>query len=70
MSQKLLKEGNCAQNFLRCQGLRDNNFEVLRSEITLDKVDLECAYTVKYKPTGNNSVFINYSNTIYFLVYG
>ena len=32
----------------------------------LDKVDLEFEETVKVKPTGNDSGFINYSNTINF----
>ena len=40
------------------------NLEVLRSAIVLDKINLEFAENVKYKPTGNNSVFITYSNTI------
>ena len=30
----------------------------------MDKVNPECAETVKAKPTGNNSGFITYSNTI------
>ena len=38
--------------------LRVNNFEVMPSEIALDKVDIECAGTVKTKPTRNDSVFI------------
>ena len=32
--------------------------------MALDKVDLEGAETVKVKPTGNDSGFIIYSNTI------
>ena len=36
------------------------------SAITLDKVDLVCAETIKNKPTGNHSGFITYSNKIYF----
>ena len=38
----------------------------MRSAIALDKVDLECAGTVKNKPTGNASGFITYLNTIKF----
>ena len=38
----------------------------MRSSITLDKVDLVCAENLKYKPTGNDSVFIDHSNTIDF----
>ena len=34
----------------------------MRSEITWDKVNLECAETAKAIPTVNNSGFINYSN--------
>ena len=51
-----------------CPNLLDKNFEVLRSEISLDKVDLSCAETVKAKPTGNYSGFIIYSKTIYFYI--
>ena len=40
----------------------------MRSEIKLDKVDLVWAETFKAKPTGNDSVFITYTNTIYFVV--
>ena len=36
----------------------------MRSTIALDKIDLDCAETVKAKPIGNGSVFITYSNTI------
>ena len=36
----------------------------MRSAIALYKVYLECAETVKSKPTGNDSCFINFSNTI------
>ena len=38
----------------------------MRSEIALDNVNLECAAIVKAKPTGNDSGFIKYSNTINF----
>ena len=49
-----------------CPDLGDNNFEVLRSEISLYKVDLDCSATVKYKSIGNDSDFITYSNIINF----
>ena len=38
------------------------------SAITLNKVGLECAETVKYKPTENYSGFISYPNTINFVI--
>ena len=67
MYQNLFKEVNIDHNFLRYPDLRDNNFEFLRLTIALDKVNLDFAATVKSKPTGNDSVFIAYSNTINFL---
>ena len=67
MYQNILKESDDYHKFLRCPDLWDNNFEVLSLEIALDKVDLECAETVKSKPTGNDSGFIPYSNIINFL---
>ena len=65
MYRKILKEGNGDRKHFRCIYNIDNNFEVLRSEIALDKVDLVCEETVKVKPTRNNSGFITYPNTIY-----
>ena len=65
-----MKEGNGDQKYLRCTDLQDNNFEVMNSEIALDKVYLECAEKFKAKTNGNDSGFITYSNTIYFLLYG
>ena len=61
-----MKEGNVGQKISRCPNIRDNNFNVLRSAIALNKVDLECAENVRAKPTGNNLSFITYSNTIDF----
>ena len=58
--QKLLKKGNSDHKLLRCPDLRYNNFEVICSVITLNKINLECAETVKAKPTGNDSGFITY----------
>ena len=66
MYQNLLKEGSGDHKYLSCQDLQELFFEVLRSEIELDKVDLVCAENLKYKPTGNDSVFIDHSNTIDF----
>ena len=63
MYQKILKAVNGDRKVLRCPDLRDNNFEVLCSAITLDKVDLQFAATVKAKPSRNDSGFITYSNT-------
>ena len=48
-----------------CTDLWDNNFEILHSEVALDKVELVCEETVKSKPTGNDSGFIIYLNPIY-----
>ena len=66
MYKRLLKEVNGDHKYLRCTYIQDNNFDLLRSEIALDKFDLECAETVKYKPTVNDSCFITYSNTFNF----
>ena len=66
MYQNFPKEGNGNYKFLICTDLQDNNFEVLRSTITLDKTDLDCAENVKAKSIGNYSGFITYSNTIRF----
>ena len=66
MCQKILKEGDGYHNYLRFPDLRDNNFDVMHSEIALDNVYLVCAETFKYKPTGNYSGFITYSNTLFF----
>ena len=68
--KNFFKEFNGDQKYIRCPDLRDNNFEVMHSAITFYKVDLTCAETVKYKPTGNDSGFITYSNKTHFLVYG
>ena len=70
MYQNILKEGNGDHKYLRCPDIWDNNFEVLRPSITSDKIDLDCAENVKSKPTVNDSVFVNYSNTTNFLVNG
>ena len=66
MYSKLLKEVNGDHKYLRRPDIWYSNFEVIRSSITLDKVDLVCAENLKYKPTGNDSVFIDHSNTIDF----
>ena len=47
-----------------CPDLRDRTFEVMPSEIALDKINLACVENVKTKPNGSDSGFINYSNTI------
>ena len=39
--QNILKEGNGDQKFLKCPDLLNKNFGVMRSEIALDKVNLE-----------------------------
>ena len=63
-----VSEGNGDKKYLRFPYIWDNNFEVMSSEIALYNFDLKCAETVKSKPTRNGSVFITYSNTIYFSV--
>ena len=40
----------------------------MRSAIALDKLYMVCTETVKAKPIENDSVFINYKNTIFFSV--
>ena len=64
--KKIVKEGNGYHDYLRCTYIRYNNFEVLCAAIKMYEVDLECAETVKARPTGNDSCFITYSNTLYF----
>ena len=66
MYQRFWKEVNGDKNYLRCPYLRDDKFEVLGSEITQDKIDLENSENVRAKTNGNESVFITYSNTISF----
>ena len=60
MYQKILKAGNGDHKYLIYPDLLYKSFEVLRSAIPLDKVDLVCEKTVKVKPTGNDSGFITY----------
>ena len=47
MYQNLLKVSNSDNKYLMCPDLWENKFEVMRSKIALDKIDLECAETVK-----------------------
>ena len=54
LNQKILNGDNGDQKYTRCPDLQDENFEVMRSSISLDKFDLECAETVKTKPTIND----------------
>ena len=67
--QNKLKEVNGDHKYLRFPGICGNNFDILRSSITLNKVYLVCVETVKAKPTEIDSGFITYLSTIYFLVY-
>ena len=41
--EELLKEGDVDHKYLRFPDLRYKGFDILRSYITLDKVDLVCA---------------------------
>ena len=68
MYQKILKEGNGKNKYLRCPDLQYNSFEVLRSAIAQDKTDLECEETVEAKNSGNDSGFITYLDIIDFYV--
>ena len=64
--QRILKGGNGYHKYLRCSDIRGDNFYIMRSEISLNKVDQVCAEIVKDKTTGKYSDFIAYPNTIYF----
>ena len=61
MYQMILKEGNDDYTYLRRQYLGDNNFEVVFSEISLDKLDVDCAENIEAKPIRNDSGLITYS---------
>ena len=58
MYQRFLKEGNGDYNFLICPEFWEKNLEIMRSEIEFDKVEFECAGTVKAQHIGNDSGFI------------
>ena len=62
-----MKKDNGDHKYLRCPDLRYNNFQVLRSAIALDKINLDYAENFKAKPTGNDSGFITYSTHNHFL---
>ena len=46
------------------------NLGVIHTVTELDKIELICAEIVREKPTGDGAVFITYTNTFCFLVYG
>ena len=54
MYQMIFKVGDSDHKHLRCPDFWDEKFEVTHLEITLDKIDLDCAENVKSKPTGND----------------
>ena len=54
------------KNYSSCPYIRDNNFDILNSDIALDKADPVFEKTIKAKSTRNDLGFITYSNTIYF----
>ena len=58
--QNSLEEVNVNPKISMCSDFWQKNFDVLRSEIMLNKVYLECEDTVKSKPNGNDSDFITY----------
>ena len=70
LHHNLLKEVNVDNKYLSCLDIWDKKFEVFRSLIALNKVNLDFAETVKAKPTRNDLGFITYSNTINFQVNG
>ena len=67
---RLLKEVNGNHKYLRFPYLLDNNFEVLLSDITMDKVDLVCAETVKTKSIVNDSDFVHTRTQFILMLYG
>ena len=67
--QRLLKEGNADQKYLRCPDLQDKNFWNIRSAITFNKADMAFAETVKPKPTGHDSSSITYQK-MFLMVHG
>ena len=64
ISQRILKEVNGAHKQSMCKDICNNNFKVLFSSTTLNRADLGCTETIKYKLTRNNSSFIPCLNTI------
>ena len=58
--QRILKEGNGDHNCLKCTYFQYKNFDILRTSITLDKIDPVCSDSVKEKPTRNHAGFITY----------
>ena len=68
--QTPLKEGNGYHKYLQCPDIQDNNFEIMCSTISLNKVDLACSKTVKAKPTGNYSALLRTQTQYMFMVYG
>ena len=68
--QNILKEGNGDHKLLRFPDIPYKNFEVMLSAIVLYEVDLEYAEYIISKPTIDNSGFIAYSSTRFFLVNG
>ena len=65
MYKNTLKEVKGNQKYLIFPDLQDKNFEILRSAIILNKVDLVCAETVNNKSNGNDSGFIIYQKMVY-----
>ena len=59
--QIIIKKRNVYHKYSRCTYLQDENFEVMHTALSLDKLDLACAKILREKPTGNDSGFITYS---------
>ena len=50
----ILKEVNVCHKYLKRPNIQDSIFEVLRTSVSLDKVDLSCAKVLRVKLTGND----------------
>ena len=67
MYQKLLKESNGDHKYFKCTGILNNKLYGLCSENLFDRVEWVCSETVKAKYAANDSSYIIYSNSIYFV---
>ena len=53
MYHKILKGIHGDHKYLMCSDLWDNRYGVMPSENMFNKIDLECAETIKARPTKN-----------------
>ena len=56
--QRLLKEVNGDHKYLRCLCIKDKHFNIMCTDIALDRVNLAWEEKFREKPTGNDAVFI------------